>query len=240
MSYSKKLPTLNIGHRGASGTKPENTLAAFSHALTLGADGVELDVRRCGSGELVVIHDALLSRTAAAKGRVSQTPLGTLKSLKIKGGGYIPTLEEALTAIGKQAYCFIELKKPDSAVEAALLVRRFVKQGWKADRLIVIGFEHKALTLALKAYPALQTGASFTRLSNAGVQKAKRLGAAYVIAKYDAVKPEHLALAHKLGLKVVVWTVNQPQSIARMCILGVDGIMTDYPERIKIKRKAPC
>ncbi len=224
---------LNIGHRGASGTKPENTLEAFTHALSLGADGIELDVRRCGSGELVVVHDAFLGRLIREKGRISSMELAQLQSLQMDGGGHIPTLEETFLIVGKEATIFIELKKHTAVRETALLIKRYIAQGWQASKLILICFNHDVLTQAQKIFPALATGASFTRLTRRSVRKTKRLGASYIIAQHNSVKPKHVALARQLGLKLIVWTVNSPEDIAHAKTLGVDGIMSDYPERVK-------
>lgn len=228
---------LNIGHRGASGTKPENTLEAFAHAFALGSHGIELDVRRCATGELVVIHDATLTRTVKktreCSGRVSRMTLAELKKCTVHGNAeQVPTLEETFHALGKQKYCFIELKTPEAAKDVAKLVKNYVEQGWRADRLILITFRHKALIEARKHFPGIHIGASFKRLSAPAIRKAVALGAQFVTPNFKSVNQKLVTLTHSEGLKLVVWTVNKPENIARMQELGVDGIMTDFPDRI--------
>lgn len=225
---------LNIGHRGASGHRPENTLEALSHALALGAHGVEFDIRQCGSGELVVIHDGLVHRTLEGKGRVSQLTLSQLKSMPVRGGGRLPELADALTALGKEPYCFIELKSPHAAKTTAALIQKHIEQGWQRDRLILIGFNLAALVNARQAYPDLCTGASFTHLTSAGIHRAARIHATYLIAQHESISPKHLELAHALGLRVIAWTVNDATAMQSLKNMGVDGIMTDYPERLTI------
>ena len=226
--------SLNIAHRGASGAKPENTLEAFTHALGLGADGVELDVRRCKSGELVVIHDHTLKRTVWGSGRVSAMTCRELKAFEIRGGGTIPLLEEVFQAIGKQAYCFIELKEPKAAKDAAYLIKEYVKKGWRADRLILITFRHKALMEARKHNPALQIGASFKNMTPLAIKKAKAMGAEYIIPHFGQAGPKMMKLAHDAGLTTIVWTVNKQSDMQKLAAAGADGIMTDYPDKLKL------
>ncbi|MFW6383179.1 MAG: glycerophosphodiester phosphodiesterase, partial [Nanoarchaeota archaeon] len=101
---------LKIGHRGAMGYEPENTLSSFEKAIELGVDMIELDVRLCKDLEVVVFHDDKLSRFANAEGYVIEKSLEELKKLDVKGGGKIPALREALNHINKRAKVNIELK----------------------------------------------------------------------------------------------------------------------------------
>ena len=222
---------LNIAHRGASAAKPENSLEAFSEALRLGADGVELDVRRCASGELVVIHDATLRRTVQGKGRVSQMTLAQLQALSLRGGGKIPTLAEVLTRLGPKRYCFIELKTPEAALDVAKLMTQFIEKKYDKQKLVLISFDHKALARVKKRFPDITIGASFKRLTQRSLGKALSLCAAYIIPGYHGIRAPLLQnIAQAGGIKTLVWTVNRPSTIKRMQKLGVDGIMTDHPE----------
>lgn len=199
--------------------------------MKAGAAGVELDVRRCKSSELVVIHDPTLKRTVYGNGRVSQTTLAEIKKLHIRGGGTVPTLEEVFGTLGKNAYCFIELKTPEAAVSVARLIETYAQKGWRYDRLILISFRHKALQRALKACPEIHIGASFKQLTPASIRKALKMGAQYVLPHYKSVSRRLIERAHKKGLKIGVWTVNSPRDVERMRVLGADAIMTDYPEK---------
>jgi len=224
---------LKVGHRGACGTTPENTLTAFKKAIALGADGVELDVHLCKSGELIVIHDDTVDRTTNGHGAVAELTLAEIRVLRIEGGEHVPTLEEALDVI-TGAYCFIEIKHPGAALAVARLIAHRVKQGWPMDRLWLISFHHGALTDALKAFPSLYTGASFEKLTVTSAQQAHDLGARAIMPHHGPLTHERIDQAQALGLKVICWTVNEPSDITRLQRLGVDGIMSDYPERLGI------
>lgn len=223
---------LKVAHRGASGEAPENSLAAFRLALKQKADGIEFDVRQCASGELVVIHDSTLARTVEGHGRVSALTLTELRRFKLRGGGHIPTLAETLESIGKNTYCFIELKTPQAAEAVANVIRSFVKRGWKNEKLILITFKHAALKAAKRAYPALTIGASFAKLTSRSCGIALKLGATYVTPHHESLTPTLLSQLHEAGLKVVTWTVNDRQKATRLRAMGVDGIMGDYPTRL--------
>ena len=102
---------LNIGHRGAKGHVAENTLASIQKAMELGADGIEIDVFRCFSGEIVVFHDKTLNKLTNGTGYIEKNTLSELKELKILGSTHsIPTLEEVINSIGKDVFLNIELK----------------------------------------------------------------------------------------------------------------------------------
>lgn len=222
---------LKIGHRGASAYAPENTLTAFRKALTLGADGMELDVHLCKSGEPVVIHDETVDRTTSGKGLVAELTLSQLRSLGIGRDEHIPTLEQVLQ-LGKSLYYFIELKEAAAALPVAELVTKYIKQGWDSKRLTVISFNHEALYLIAKNFPALSIGASFEQLPEDFVARAKALNARAVIPHYQALTPEHIKQAHAAHVQVITWTVNEPEDIARLKAMRVDGLISDYPDRL--------
>jgi glycerophosphoryl diester phosphodiesterase len=225
---------LKIAHRGASSQAPENTLAAFRKAIELGADGVELDVRRCKSGELVVIHDETVDRTTSGKGRVIDMTLKELQQLKIAGSETIPTLDQVLDLLGNKITCFIECKQSEDVEPAATLVERYVKRGRNAKKLWVITFKHEALAATLKQYPALYGGASFERVTPESVQQAKSIRARAILPNYEELTQAQVHEAHALGLKIIPWTVNNPADITRIEMLKVDGIISDYPQRLAI------
>jgi glycerophosphoryl diester phosphodiesterase len=162
---------LKLGHRGASAAAPENTLGAFRMALAMGADGVELDVHRCKSGELVVIHDETVDRTTDGSGRVAGMTLGDVQALRVAKEEYIPTLEEVFAALAG-AYCFVEVKQADAALPAAALICREVANGWPAGRLWLISFRHESLAAALAAYPDLLIGMSYEKLDASSIAHA--------------------------------------------------------------------
>jgi glycerophosphoryl diester phosphodiesterase len=224
---------LSIAHRGASAYYPENTLAAFRSAIEMGADGIELDVHQCKSGELVVIHDDTVNRTTDGKGKVAQMTFAQLQQLTIKGGEHIPTLDEVINAVGKKAYFFIEIKYANAALKTAGMIMDYVAKGWSHERLILISFQHQALLEALQAFSSLVIGASFDKLTQSSVLKAKNMGAQYMLPRYTKLNKSYLAQAREQGLKVVAWTANRAASIAHLRDLGVDGIISNYPDRVR-------
>ncbi len=198
----------------------------------MGADGIELDVHCTADGEVVVMHDETLDRMTNGKGPVASLPLAELKKLTLQGGEPIATLSEALRVVGKRALVYVEVKRAQDAVAAAKVLDKHIAQGWDSKKLWLISFAHAGLKEAQEAVPKLLIGASLKQCEPSSVADAKALGARAVLPAYRTVTREFVAQAHAQGLEVIVWTVNTPQDIARMRELGVDGIISDYPDRV--------
>ena len=215
---------LKIGHRGAPRLVPENTIASFQKAIELGANGIELDVHVCKTGELVVFHDDGVDRLTDGKGLVSDLTLVQLQALTIYGGGHIPTLAQVLDALGKDIHYFIELKPAEAVIPTTKLLQDYVARGW--DKLVLISFIHEALRQA----PDFHIGATFDKMSIADIEKAKAMNACMVLPNHNSLTRAQVEHAHRLGLQVIPWTVNSISYILRMRELGVDGIMSDNPD----------
>ena len=222
---------MRIAHRGASAECPENTLSAFRRAIELGADAIELDVHGC-EGEPVVIHDDTVDRTTNGKGRVKEFTLDALRHLTIKPGEHVPTLDEAMSAIGPEITWFIEVKDPADAALTAELLKRKVGQGWPLASLWLISFVPEALKRAGRILPELRLGASYDAPDPAAIPKALALGASAILPRYTSLRPEFVRQAQTAGLPVFTWTVNRPLAIERLRAMGVDGIISDHPERL--------
>lgn len=239
---------LNTGHRGASGTEPENTILAFKTALAMGADAIELDVHRCKSGELVVIHDGDVSRTTNGTGKVSDLTLDQLKAFDAGKGEKIPTLEEALAAVkggkrdGGNPTVFIEVKSRGGKDVAKSVHNAVATEGWSYDQLPVIGFNHAQIGLIKAGNPKIQTGISLDKdksfLAPALIGIAKALGASAINPHQELVTPEWVDKAHKAGLKVNTWTVNEHADIKRVIEAGVDSVIGNFPDRTKLVAQA--
>ncbi len=197
----------------------------------MGADGVELDVHLCASGEPVVLHDDTLERTTSGKGRISDITLPELRQLRTANGETVPTLEEALALLGN-AYCFVEIKHEDAALPAAAIIDAQVKKGAPAGKLWLISFRHAALKAALKAYPDLSAGASFETLALPAIHEAHGWGARAILPHHESFGPAEVKAAHALGMKFICWTVNDAGHVMHLKAMGVDGIMGDYPDRL--------
>ena len=227
-----------IGHRGARGHAPENTLLSLDAALKLGADWVEFDVQ-LHRGELLLMHDLRLERTTNGSGRLSDLSLESLRNLDAGQGQKIPTLQEALNLIDQRVGANIELKTWNgTAAAVAKILRDGMDQGWAAEKFLVSSFHLPELYEFRQLMPEIPIGALLcgVPLDWAGV--AVELGASTLNLSDEFVDEQLVADAHVRGLKVYVYTVNLPDEMERMARMGVDGIFTDYPDRAqRFKRR---
>ena len=219
---------LRIGHRGACGHAPENTLASIEQAVFLGCDLTEVDVRRTADGSLVLLHDERVDRTTNGQGLVAGMTLAETRKLDAGGGQTIPTLEEALQAAQGRIGLILELKAEGLAYDICAIVRA---SGF-AGQVIYASFLHEELQHVRRADPDSGTLVLFKRLPKDPAAEATRLQATHVGLRFDtATKPLVTAL-HKARLPVFVYTVNKLSDIRRIRALGVDGLISNYPERL--------
>lgn len=226
-------PLISIGHRGARGHAPENTLLALDTGILLGAQAVEFDVQLHPSGELMLMHDLRVDRTTNGQGLFRELPLATLRKLDAGQGQHIPTLREALELIDNRVWVNVELKSwGGCAAAVAQVLRDVVADGWPAGRFLVSSFHLPELYEFKQAAPEIPIGALYcgTPLEWAGT--AAEMGAASVNLSAEFVDAQMVADAHARGLQVFVYTVNAPDDLRLMQQLGVDGVFSDYPERV--------
>jgi glycerophosphoryl diester phosphodiesterase len=220
---------LCIGHRGARGHEPENTLRSVRRALALGARGIEIDVW-LAHGELFVIHDAKLDRTTNGRGDVSRKPLAYLHSLDAGQGERIPTLRQVFETVGRRALINIELKGRRTAGPVTALIREFVtRHGWRYEDFLVSSFNRSELRAIDD--PQVRIGLLLTRPTRLYALSARRVRACAVNPAFRYVSAKFVADAHRRGFLVYPYTVNAAEDIERMRRMGVDGVFTDYPER---------
>ena len=220
---------LCIGHRGARGHEPENTLRSVRRALDLGAHGIEIDVWFV-DGELVVIHDATLDRTTSGRGDLSRKSFAELRALDAGQGERIPTLREVFETVDRRAFINIELKGRRTAGPVGALIAEFVEQrGWRYEDFVVSSF-HRAELRAMSD-PRIPIALLLTRPTRLSMLSARSVRARFVNPALRYVTRRFVEDAHRRGLRVFVYTVNEPADIARMREWGVDGVFTDYPER---------
>lgn len=232
-----KPSILNIAHRGASGTSPENTLAAFRAAIAAGATMCELDVQPTRDHALVVIHDDTVDRTTDGHGAVAEMTLADLKRLDAgvrfkhdpRRGESIPTLDEAFAATAGQCALNIELKAGQVEREVAFLIRE-----WNAlDASLVSSFDWGALGRMREVDNAVRIGVLAEKNVPQMLDAAVRLSACAIHPRFDLVTSELCKTAHARGLKVLVWTVDAPELMRLLIGYGADGIMTNYPARLQ-------
>lgn len=223
-----------FGHRGAGGHEPENTVRSVRRALELGADGVEVDVQ-LADGQLLVIHDDTLERTTNGHGRVAAKSFAYLRSLDAGQGERMPTLAEIFDAVNRRAIVNAELKGPHTAAPVAALIAEYVNErGWRYEDFLVSAFNHAQLREVKRLRPEIRTGALIEKAPHNLAKLADELEAWSLHAGKRLVTKKLVAEAHRCGLKLFVFTVNEPKDIARMKTLGVDGVFTDFPERIAV------
>jgi glycerophosphoryl diester phosphodiesterase len=223
---------LRIGHRGAAGYAPENTLASFRKALELRVDMIELDIHRCASGELVVIHDDTLDRTTNGSGEVALHTYAELRALDAGDGETIPLLSEVLDLVDRKAALNIELKGSDTAPLLPLIDACISGRGWLPEHFLLSSFDHLVLWKIKEQDARLRTGALAAALPEGFAAFAREMQAYAVNVPFAAATKEFVDDAHRRELMVYAYTVNVPADIERMRSLGVDGIFSDYPDRI--------
>lgn len=228
-----------VAHRGASGHAPENTLAAFRRAVELGAGFIETDLHLTRDARLVAIHDETLQRTTSGRGAVHDHTLEELRELDAGAwfaaefaGERIPTLDEVL-AFGREhdVVFYLELKAHRfSGVEHAVVAALRAVQA--EPRSVVLSFEPGVISTVRRLDASVMSGLLLDGLQGDVVEQAVEAGVRQLAPRADLVTPELVARAHGHGLPVVPWTVNRPEDMRALLAAGVDGIMTDYPDRL--------
>jgi glycerophosphoryl diester phosphodiesterase len=214
-----------FGHRGAPGypRRGENTQASFRKALQSGATGLEFDVRRCGDGRLVVVHDETIDRTTNGHGRVRDLSYEELRRFDAGFGEPIPLLTDVLDEFGAQCLLNIELK--DDGIAAG--VKQLVLERRIERNVIVSAFQWEELRPLAPEIPIALLSSKLQDL----LPSARKLGASAIHPRRDLVTGTLITTAHEAKLRVHVWTVNDPAEASRLCDMAVDGIFTDFPER---------
>ena len=230
---------LVIAHRGASEEEPENTLAAFRRARTDGADGVELDVVRCASGEVVVFHDDELERLCGVPGLVRLQTMSALRELSVRGHA-IPELWQVLEELGPAMLVNVELKSTPglrgSAVDdgLAISVAATLRRHALHDRVLVSSFDPLLLGRMRRAAPDVSRGLLFAADQTLPLRRgwaARLLGAVAVHPEASLVDEERVATWRRADLGVNVWTVDDPAELRYLAALGVDGVITNRPRQ---------
>lgn len=224
---------LKIGHRGANAYEPENTLVSFQRALDMEADAIELDVHLCKSGELVVIHDFTIDRTTNSSGAVKDLTLEELKKVLIEGKYRIPTLTEVLDQINRKGLVNIELKGVNTAQGVSDCIEKYrVEKGWQYEDFIVSSFEKEELKNISKINPNIILGVLTETSITEALEWAEAFSAKAIHPDFMLLTQEEVIRIKSLGYKIFPWTVNEVQDIQRMKRYSVDGIISDYPDRI--------
>ena len=227
---------LVIAHRGASGTRPENTLVAFRRAQELGAHMIELDVQLTRDREVVVMHDRTLRRTAGVRGRVASRTLTELRQLEV-GSWFapayanerLPTLREVLESVALPVNVELKARGDDGLEARALEVVEAAEASW---RVVFSSFDAESLVRLRRRSDSAEIAIlwSYRRLTPA-LRLAARVRATALHLRKEITVSAGVGAAVAQGLQVRAWTVNDPGESARLADMGVSGVFTDFPER---------
>jgi glycerophosphoryl diester phosphodiesterase len=230
---------LVIAHRGASGYAPENTLAAFRVAAEMGADYIETDLQLTRDGRLVAIHDETLERTTDGRGAVAGATLEEVRKLDAGGwfggnrefsGERVPTIEEVL-AFGREAEIGLYLEMKVAGGERALVTA--LRAVNRVERAVVLSFDLGVLAEVRRIDASIATGYLYSDTRDDAVAVALGAGAQQLLPRADRITRELVEKAHRGGLKVIAWTVSASGQMKELMSLGVDGIITNHPDRLE-------
>lgn len=235
-----------FGHRGASAHAPENTLAAFARAMDDGADGVELDTRRCASGELVVIHDATLRRTTGDPRAVRDVSFAALRTLDAGAGERIPSLDEAIALVVSRAG-LVNIEVKADGDDRSLLARRVVetlasRSPAERESLAVSCFDPRVLFALRRAGLSVPLLFLFED-STQGRWLARTIPP---LLRPEGINPEQILVTtarvnawHQSGLLVTPWTIDDPVRARTLDTAGVDGLITNDPAATREALRTP-
>lgn len=227
-----------LGHRGAMGSAPENTAASFKMAMDYGADGVEFDIQLTKDKKIVVVHDFSVNRTTDGNGFIRDLSLKELKKLdagtkfnSVFTGEKILTLGETLEIVKDSKIINIELKNgPIFYPGLEERVLEIINITGLKEKIIISSFNHYSLNKIKELDPDIKVGILYMAALYQPWEYAKRLGAVAIHPYYQSISPEIISKCHIKGIMVNVFGVNDRKSLKKMIKIGVDSIITDYPE----------
>jgi glycerophosphoryl diester phosphodiesterase len=227
-------PLVIIGHRGAAGHEPENTLRSVRRALELNVDGIEVDVH-LSDGQLIVIHDVCLERTTNGRGNLQDHRFVDLRRLDAGQGERIPILTEVLDEIRGRVLVNVEVKSITAVADTTRTIRSYLQRApWRHEKFLVSSFDHAATARARSIDDRLRIGLLVEGTpSPAVLEEAVRQQAHSVHLDLESVTSDFVNRAHQSGLRVMVYTVNTSADAERMRAMGVDGVFSDFPDRIR-------
>ena len=222
-----------IGHRGAKGHLAENTLPSISKAIELGVDGIEIDIFKCASGELVVFHDKTLEKLTNSTGYIEELVLDSIRRIEVLNGYSIPTLEEVLDLINGRVFLNIELKGSSTAKKTSELLRTYFKsKTWSPEKIIISSFDWYELKIFRQNNDEVPIAILTEDDPLDAIPIGLELKAIALNPDFKTLNQKNVEKIHKAGFKIFPWTVNKIEDSITIKNLGVDGIITDFPERI--------
>ncbi|MGY5863560.1 MAG: glycerophosphodiester phosphodiesterase family protein [Candidatus Thorarchaeota archaeon] len=222
-----KIQRIIIAHRGASAQAPENTLLAFKKAWQLGAQMIELDVHETVDGHLVCIHDPTIDRTTNGTGEVSSLTLKEIQEFDAGLGQRVPLLNEILEFARGKIQVNIELKTPGVEDKVASLLNEMTF----IDTAMVSSFLHLSLSEIKEIDDKIRIAILLQQEIDDLSSYAHGLNAYAINPLFELVSETMVSSAHNRGIKVFPWTVNDEEQMMRLFNKGVDGLITDHPDK---------
>ncbi len=232
-SCSMKEKPLVIGHRGAMGHETENTLASVQKALDLKVDMIEIDIFKIKSGEIVVFHDETVDRLANAGGRIEEYNVSYVRQMVLDGNHSIPLLQDVLKLVDNRVRLNIELKGAGTCDRVNHILKHYIeKKGWTLDNFLISSFKWEEL----REFRRINKDIPIAILTEGNpldaIDIAKELNAEAINPDFKKLDLEVATKIKEAGFKMYTWTVNEPADIELVKSWSVDGIITDYPERV--------
>ena len=229
------MNVLRIGHRGSKGYIAENTLESINHAILLGVDGIEIDIFKCLSGELVLSHENDLKRLTGKSGQLEKLTLNELKKFLVVGKYNIPTLTDVLTKIETPLFVNIEQKGLNTAKATSKIISDIsTRTLWSLEHFIVSSFNWDELELFRSIDKNTSVGVLVSKSMsiNEAIEFGKKINAQAIHPNFKLLNDKAVKKIKNNGFKIYTWTVNNEDDINFMKKLKVDGIISDYPDRI--------
>ena len=226
---------LKIGHRGACGYVPENTIESIEKAIALGVDGIEIDIFKCKSGELVLFHDQTLNNLVGRSERIEELTLEELNECLIMNKYSIPTLKKVLETVKPPLFINIELKGSGTALPTSDLLYDFtLKKKWSESSFIVSSFKWQELVKLRQLNATIPIGILVDRRKtiNEAIEFANKINAYAIHPYYKMLNKKNVQKIKNNRFKVFTWTVNNKAEIDNIKKFSVDGIISSYPDRI--------
>ena len=212
-----------IGHRGALGLEPENTIRSFRRAQQVGADEVELDIRLSADGHLVVVHDATVDRTTDGTGAVADLTLAQLRALDAGDGAQIPTYEQVLAAVD------LPIQTEIKAIEAVPAFVALVRRHGLAERVYASSHHADIVAAVRDAAPEVPRALILPSSPSDAVPRARAVDASWLALGIRGLTPSLVDAVHDAGIAIDAWPVPDPATLERARGFGVAAVTTDNP-----------
>lgn len=224
---------LKIGHRGAKGYEAENTLKSFQKAIDLHVDRIELDVHLSADNEIIVIHDETVDRVTNQTGVIRELSLPQIKRLRIDKKYKIPTLSQVLNLINQKCEVNIEIKSLEATKKVVSLIEKYIEEkNWNYSQFIISSFDWNALRKVHFLNQNIRIGVLTESDLPLAFSFAQSIHAKSIHPYFHLLTAETTLEMQEAGFEVYPWTVNEFEDIKQMKSFNVNGIISDFPDRI--------